>query len=170
MTEIFMAATQQKKIEGHEFGSPGVHPFGIKGPGLSCAEENKEDGVQVFSEIDCSHGTHVSGLIVGGESEEFGTIGLCPMCQLMVLKLMESGQSGGVISDLSIFRALKYIKRYNEKAKEPVRLVNASFGKFQRSRAIALLVHYLRETYGTLVISAAGNEDSLKGIYPGESH
>jgi len=47
-----------------------------------------------------------------------------------------------------------------------VRVINASFGKFVRSRAVGLLVRLLRDKRGTLIVAAAGNEDTLTMEYP----
>ena len=44
--------------------------------------------------------------------------------------------------------------------------MNASFGKFVRSRAVGLLLRLMREKRDAIVIAAAGNEDTLTMEYP----
>jgi subtilisin family serine protease len=44
--------------------------------------------------------------------------------------------------------------------------MNASFGKFVRSRSVGLLVRLMRDRQGTLLVGAAGNEDTLTMEYP----
>jgi len=47
-----------------------------------------------------------------------------------------------------------------------VRVINASFGKFVRSRTVGLLIRLMRQTNGTVLIGASGNEDTLSMEYP----
>ena len=53
-----------------------------------------------------------------------------------------------------------------------VRVINASIGKFHRSRAVALLINNLKKMSsidggkGVLVVGAAGNEDTMARTYP----
>jgi subtilisin family serine protease len=62
---------------------------------------------------------------------------------------------------------LKYISYFRDQNGFAVRVLNASFGKFQRSRAVSLLVRLLREEEtGVVIIGAAGNEDAMKANYP----
>ncbi len=149
------SADQNEKI----LGTPDIFPFGTKGPGSECS-------ARVAGE--CAHGTQVAGLIVG-ESSEFGMIGLCPMCEIMTLKVMQDIKGEGAISDFAIINALKYIAYANQNLENRVRVINASFGKFQRSKTTTLLMRYLRKAYGILIIAAAGNESTSKPLYPGAS-
>lgn len=149
------SADQNEKI----LGTPDIFPFGTKGPGSKCSGTVSGE---------CAHGTQVAGLIIG-ESSEYGMIGLCPMCEVMTLKVMKEAQGKGVISDFAIINALKYIAYANQNLENPVRVVNTSFGKFQRSKTTTLLIHYLREAYDVLFVAAAGNESTSKPLYPGAS-
>ena len=91
--------------------------------------------------------------------------GVCPSCEIMILKVVSDDNGKPVIYDSSILRALKYIALIN-KLKNPVRLINASFGKFQHSKAISLFLSYLRSEQEVLTIAAAGNENTDKPLYP----
>ena len=148
-------ANQNEKI----LGTPDIFPFGTTGPHSECSAKTGGE---------CSHGTQVAGLIVG-ESQEYGMIGLCPMCEIMTLKVMQDVKGEGSISDFAIINALKYIAYANQNLENRVRVINASFGKFQRSKTTTLLMRYLREAYDVLIVAAAGNETTRKPLYPGAS-
>ncbi len=149
------------KVERGKLGNGDVHPFDTSGPGESCF--NKDSN--------CSHGTHVAGIIAADNAwvdPETGrpASGVCPVCRLMVLKIVSRvGNESGIL-DSAIIAAFKYVT-LRRSGSPPVRLVNASFGKFVRSRSVGLLVRLLREKFGTLVVAAAGNEDTLTMEYPG---
>ncbi|MCX6119868.1 MAG: S8 family serine peptidase [Proteobacteria bacterium] len=140
-------------------GNGDVWPVGASGP--NTAVEGKG-----------SHGTHVAGLIAAqpGSSRSIG--GVCPVCKVMILKVAEiekdstSGTPG--ITDDSQIRALKYVTRFKSNSSNAVRIVNSSFGKYTRSKSVAILVDVLkRQGNGTMVIAAASNEDSMIRSYPG---
>ena len=143
-------------------GSGDVHPYGTSGPGQPC----------LGSDSNCSHGTHVAGLIVGDPNTtndsgfSAAVAGTCPVCRVMILRIVgQVGKNSGIL-DSSIIAALKYIALFNRKGSPGVRVVNASFGKFVRSRSVGLLVRLLREKRQALVVAAAGNEDTLTMEYP----
>lgn len=145
-------------------GNGDVFPTLTKGYGEVCPASNgKCDG-------NCCHGTHVAGIIAGKPNEKFS--GVCPLCQIMAVKIVGSAQVGldtekVTILDSWIAAGLRYVAAFRKGS--PVRIINTSFGKFGRSRAVAALVSTLVDTpksKGTLIIGAAGNEDTLKIQYP----
>lgn len=143
-----------------KLGNGDVWPFGTSGPGQTCSD----------LETNCAHGTHVAGLIVGDptykDAEGQQPAGTCPVCQIMVLKIVSKvGKDSGIL-DSSILAAFKYITLFRREGTPAVRVVNASFGKFVRSRAVGLLVRLMRDRTGTLLVAAAGNEDTLTQEYP----
>ncbi len=134
-------------------GTGEIQPFGTSGPGDPCPEEVAQD---------CKHGTHVAGIIAG--KSEGGAYGVCPFCNIMTLQVISKNKEGKPgIQDSAIVRAFKYISNFQNQGRPLVRIVNSSFGKFQRSRSVALLVRQLGDT---LVIGAAGNEDTNSRQYP----
>lgn len=141
-------------------GTPDVFPFGTEGPGEFCDPTVSGN---------CAHGTQVAGVVLG-ECGDHGMIGLCPMCELMILRVMEDQGGEPNISDFAILQALRYIALVNQKLKKknqnPVRIINASFGKFQRSEAISSMMQYLREAHEVLIVGASGNEATTKGLAP----
>lgn len=137
-------------------GNGEVWPVGATGPSQDIG--NGKGG----------HGTHVAG-IVGARGKD--VLGVCPVCQVMVVKVAaaESGDTNSdpKIRDDSQIRGFKYITRFKKNGGSAVRVANSSFGKYSRSRSIAILVDALAKIgNGTIVIAAASNEDSMIRSYP----
>jgi len=131
-------------------------PVGTGGFNQSCPTQSN-----------CLHGTHVAGIIAGYNEEK--KIGVCPFCKILpikVSKIKQGGESG--ISDSAIIRALQYISQFNRGDSNLIRIANASFGKYQRSRSVATLVRKLAGLSGggVLIIGAASNEGSNERSYP----
>lgn len=140
-------------------GDGSVYPTGTAGFGESCP----------LSSGQCEHGTHVAGIIGGRNSTEF--TGMCPYCKILVVKVVEVETKGGEesfpIKDSSILAGLAYISGFKSGGQPLVRVINASFGKFENSRSVELFIKALK-TFGrgTLLVAAAGNEDTMKRQYP----
>lgn len=138
-------------------GNGFVNPVLTSDFGESCDEAN--------GYATCIHGTHVAGIAVGvpsGSSSD--AYGACPFCKLMVLKVVNDSLG---ISDSSILRALQYVAAFTQGGQRVVRIVNSSFGKYQKSRSVALMVRLISEQdRGILVVGAASNEDSMSRSYP----
>ncbi len=148
-------------VERGKLGNGDVYPFGTTGPGQSCGSEDSN----------CSHGTHVAGLVAADStwsdpSTGRATGGMCPVCQIMVLKIVSKiGKDSGIL-DSSIIAAFKYVALFRREGSAAVRVINASFGKFVRSRTVGLMIRLMKEKRGALVVGAAGNEDTLSMEYP----
>ncbi len=117
----------------------------------------------------CWHGTHVAGIIAADGGAEF--TGVCPYCRILNVKVVdldvEGESSSFVIKDSSIIAGLAYVSGFTNGTEPLVRVINASFGKFQRSRSVELFIRALRGFgKGILVVAAAGNEDTMKRQYP----
>jgi len=144
-----------KAIKG-SLGDGDVFPFSTTGPGQSC---NQVD--------ECEHGTHVAGIIVGNAASGRGTAGTCPVCQVMTIKVVQKIGNKGRVSDEAQVAGMKYLTRFRRSNGNAVRVINSSFGKYSRSRSVAVLVSLLRRSgNGVLVVAAAGNEDSMGRTYP----
>jgi hypothetical protein len=84
----------------------------------------------------------------------------------MILKIVgKVGKDSGIL-DSSILSAFKYVSLFRREGSPAVRVINASFGKFVRSRSVGLLVRLLKDRHGAIVIGASGNEDSMSMEYP----
>ena len=146
-------------------GDGDVFPVDASGPGTVCpaaiAGNSNDDN--------CQHGTHVAGIVAGLESTT-GTSrgGVCPVCQVLPVRIVGRTPGGEVGAlDSSILAGLKYVALFRKSSNLAIRVVNASFGKFARSRSVDVLVRLLSETgSGALVIGAAGNEDVQQMSYP----
>lgn len=147
-------------------GNGEVWPNQSTGPGMACGDGNDR--------AKCNHGTHVAGIIAAKPTDTNGETkygGVCPFCKIMILKVAEveaTDTSADLkISDDSQIRAFKYLTRFRKSGGSAVRLINASFGKYNRSRSQAILIDVLKRVgTGSLVIAAASNEDSVIRSYP----
>jgi len=142
-------------------GNGDVWPFDVDGPDQSCIGHDEN----------CSHGTHVAGLIAADSNWKEpttgrATAGVCPICQIMILKIVSKvGKESGIL-DSSIIAAFKYVTLFRREGSPAVRVINASFGKFVRSRSVGLMIRLMKEKNGALLVAAAGNEDTLTQEFP----
>jgi hypothetical protein len=112
----------------------------------------------------CIHGTHVSGIIAAKLDANAQIGGVCPVCKVMGIKIISGN---GKAADSAILRGMKYITLFKQKNSAAVRVINSSFGKYNRSRSVAVLVGVLKKSpHEVLVVGAAGNEDSMARVYP----
>lgn len=155
-------------------GDGDVAPIGTSAGGEKCPTDSK-------LARQCPHGTHVAGIIaakpgsLSGESGSSNVGGVCPVCVVLPIRIVQKldekdtdGSDKYGINDSSIIAGLKYITRFRQNNSNAVRVVNSSFGKYQRSKAVGLLVRILRSAgNGIILIGAASNEDSMSQSYPG---
>jgi hypothetical protein len=138
-------------------GTGSVAPFAVQSDG-TCAGGGMGGA--------CGHGTHVSGIIAAQLDGQVG--GVCPVCKIMTIRIIkDDGKGGGKAPDAAILRGMKYLTIFKESGDAAVRIVNSSFGKYNRSRSVAVLVSVLkRKPHEVVVVGAAGNEDSMRRVYP----
>lgn len=146
------------KRVGTSLGEGRAYPFSTRGPSLPCASDENEGA--------CLHGTHVAGIIAGRIRGGMG--GICPICKIINVRVVEEFFGSGKVADASILRGLKYVSQFqDENGGNLVRLINLSFGKYKRGRSISLFIEHLSHLRnGILVVAAAGNEDSQTRIFP----
>jgi len=142
-------------------GDGNVFPFGTSAAGETCQGDKS-----VVEK--CQHGTHVAGIIAAEYQNSGGTpmgpAGVCPFCKIVVIKA--TSDFGG-ISDSAQLAGLKYVSLFRSNSSNAIRVVNASFGQFQRNRAISVIVASLRRAgNGIVVVAASGNEDTMLRSYP----
>ena len=112
----------------NEVGTPGIEHRKIVHLNDSIDDWDTQ-GHQQFK-----HGTHIAGIIAG--DPEKGVPGICPLCKLIILKIVEDNDGIGKVTDSSILKALQYIYLINTKGLGQVRLINSSFGKFEHSKTL----------------------------------
>ena len=151
-------ATQADK---GSLGNGDVFPAGTSAAGSPC-----DDAVEA-----CPHGTHVAGLVAATPQSDYG--GGCPVCKIMTVKVVGKTKSSigsedeNTIADSSLIAGFAYVSKFMSNNTNAVRVINASFGKSQRSRTVELLIRLLKsQGSGTMVIAAAGNEDTMLRQYP----
>ena len=147
------------KAQKEVLGDGNVYPTGTQDYDQACPPQSEN----------CQHGTHVAGIIGARGSETF--VGMCPYCKILVVKVVEIEKNGDkesfAIKDSSILAGLAYVSGFKVGGEPLVRVINASFGKFERSRSVELFIRSLKNFgRGTLVVAAAGNEDTMKRQYP----
>ena len=155
--------TQGKK---DVLGVGNVYPFGTTDYGQDCPGEPGDANSPWGT---CIHGTHVAGIIAANITNYNGQWagGVCPVCQILPVKIIaDSGEYAGKAPDSAIIAGLKYLTLFRNRS-ALVRVANMSIGKYDLSRAVALLVAVLKEAPNeVLVVAAASNEDSMIRTYP----
>lgn len=162
---------------------PGAADLG--GPGKACPSANLDKDLSK----NCGHGTHVAGIIAAKHGEDLRTLGVCPNCKIISLRVSErclmpatrdkgecikptgpfkngEYEVDGGISDSSQIRALTYLfnlRRPNQTLYTNV--VNMSLGKYFRSRAMSYIIRNL-ENKSVVIVAAAGNENTDTPSYP----
>lgn len=166
--------TASKKVKKGMLGDGEVYPWGTEGAGDSCPSTHRA----------CGHGTHVAGIIAADGSGQGGVpvLGLCPFCKILNVRVMsDSGVEPckndkskkcyrGSITDSSLLNGLKYVEELVARGYN-IRVINASIGKFHRSRSVSLLAANLKrptgdEKRGVIAVAAAGNESTMIRNYP----
>ena len=136
-------------------------PFLTGEAGESCPPETI--GNQVFLNGACIHGTHVAGLIVA--DDEYGVPGICPYCKVLPIKVVENIEGEGKVPDSAILKGLKYVQNINKLYGGLIKVVNSSFGKFEQSLSVTLLVKELTDD-GVMIVGASGNENTRERVFP----
>ncbi|NRA44719.1 MAG: S8 family serine peptidase [Oligoflexales bacterium] len=136
-------------------------PFGTQFAGEPCPVETIQG--QTFLNGACIHGTHVAGLIVADDA--YGVAGVCPHCKILSIKVVENIDGEGKVPDSAILKGLKYVQNINKMHGGIVKLVNSSFGKFEQSRSVSLVVKELMN-HGVVVVGASGNENTSERVFP----
>jgi len=164
-----------------QFGTGNVTPYALGADG-KCPPQPPigQKEAQADQHRNCTHGQHVAGIIAA----KFGTVtgqlsedgqgtpsgllgGVCPVCKIMPIKIIAAVNGKGVASDAAILNGMKYITKFVANQRSIVRVVNSSFGKYSRSRAVSVIANVLAKSPNeVLIVGAASNEDSMQRTYP----
>lgn len=160
----------------------------LGGPGKQCPRVRANDELSA----NCGHGSHVAGIVAAKHGGDLSTIGICPSCKILSIRVAErciqpatslagecvrpmtaydplqSYEVDGGISDSSQIRALTYL--YNLRAPDDrnrllVNVVNLSLGKYFASRSMSYIIRNLQRK-NIIVVAAAGNDGTESPSYP----
>ncbi|MBM3383191.1 MAG: hypothetical protein FJY29_12250 [Betaproteobacteria bacterium] len=160
----------------------------LGGSGKQCPRTRADDELSA----NCGHGSHVAGIVAAKHGGDLSTIGVCPSCKILSVRVAErcvqpdTNQAGecrrpmtafdpltsyevdGGISDASQVRALAYL--YNLRAPDNrnrllVNVVNLSLGKYFASRSMSYIIRNLQRK-NIIVVAAAGNDGTETPSYP----
>jgi thermitase len=128
--------------------------------GKIAAQKNFFNGGTVVKDR-YGHGTHVAGIAAALTNNGRGVAGGCPVCKLLVAKVMDS--SGGV-EDANLILAIDW------SVKHGADVINLSFGGSGGDAGNEVLGATIRKAYargtGAVVIASAGNEGTNTKQYP----
>lgn len=141
-----------------------TNPREIAGNGLDDDRNGYVDDVHGYDFVsgdsdpmdDNSHGTHVSGIIGAAGNNQRGIAGVCWEVGLMALKAFDETGNADVIQ---VVEAVRYA------IENGAQIINASWGGFDRSRALEEIIAEAHQA-GILVVAAAGNEKTDLPFYP----
>lgn len=138
-------------------GSP--LPYGLKAQGQNCYDLKKQG-----EQMSCNHGTHLAGIIAAIAKDGFSAA--LPPYKILNLRVVSDSNGTIKVEDSAILRALSYLDRIKSKG-FPLKVVNLSFGKNQRSMSLSFMISHLSNKYSDLLfVAAAGNEDEQRPFYP----
>lgn len=167
---------------------PGAADLG--GPGATCPDSSGRD--QDPFARNCGHGTHVAGIIAAEHGGDPSTLGVCPNCRIMSVRVAErclqpdtqnnegecvlpqkpltddQYEVDGGIADSAQIRALQYLfntRSASNPASLAVNIVNMSLGKYFKSRSMSYLLTKLQES-NVVITAAAGNDDTDTPSFP----
>ena len=120
---------------------------------------------------DCSHGTHVSGILCGsGKSSGGRFMGIAPKSKLIHLKVLDKRGNGNIAD---VIQGIDWCLKNREEYQ--IRIMNISVGALagQESQKERLLIEWVEKAWdaGIVVVVAAGNMGPSEGsvTVPGNS-
>lgn len=119
--------------------------------GINTLRRNQDgvaSGNPIFSH---AHGTHVSGTIAAAQNNSIGIAGIASQAKIMAIRTVPDDADE---LDVDIVESFLYA------AKHGAKLINCSFGKGTNEGGMVVneTINYIGETYGVLVVAAAGND------------
>lgn len=103
-----------------------------------------------------AHGTHVAGTIGATQNNRTGIAGIASNVKIMAIRTVPDNADE---TDVDIVESFLYA------AKHGARIINCSFGKSHNEGGMVVneTINHIAESFGTLVIAAAGNDSSFFG-------
>lgn len=106
---------------------------------------------------DHGHGTQVAGVIAAQTNNSIGIAGVCWGCQLMAVKVMNSG---GIANYSDIASGILYA------AQKGAEVINVSLGGYSDSSVLKSAINTASNKYGSVIVAGAGNDNSENPFYP----
>jgi subtilisin family serine protease len=148
--------TSNYQYPDDKLGDGNIFPLGTDRSGVRCP------GGGAVGESQCQHGTHVAG-IIAGYAPESRIFGVCPTCRIVPIKIV-NGQ--GQITDDAIYASFEYVADL-KRAGLPIKIVNASFGKYLSAERVNKAIARMTEgADDLLIVAAAGNENTEQEAFP----
>ncbi len=105
---------------------------------------------------DHGHGTHVAGIISANANNGIGSVGICPSCSILPVKVLDSGNVG---TWSNVATGIIYA------ADNGARVINLSLGGNSNTQVIQDSINYA-VAKGVLIVAAAGNSRTNTPFYP----
>jgi subtilisin family serine protease len=105
---------------------------------------------------DHGHGTHVSGIIAAVANNGIGGAGICPLCSILPVKVLDSNNTG---TWSNVAAGIVYA------VDNGARVINLSLGGSSNTQIMQDAINYATEK-DVLVVAAAGNSRSDAYFYP----
>lgn len=98
-----------------------------------------------------AHGTHVAGTIAAAQNNSVGIAGIASRAKIMAIRTVPDDSDE---TDADVVESFLYA------AKHGAKLINCSFGKRvnEGGMIVSDTIEHIGQTYGTLVVAAAGND------------
>lgn len=110
---------------------------------------------------DEGHGTHVAGLVAAAFNNAIGVVGICPGCEILVVKILDADGNG---SDSDLIDGIEYASYWAQQNSKRL-IINLSLGGPDYNYALDQAVSSARAD-GVLFVAAAGNDGAKSAGYP----
>ncbi|MEM7534680.1 MAG: S8 family peptidase [Chloroflexota bacterium] len=105
---------------------------------------------------DHGHGTHAAGIIAAAVNNGQGTVGICPSCKIMPVKVLNENNAG---TWALVASGIRYA------VNSGANIINLSLGAQASNKTIEEAIDYA-VSQGVFVIAATGNAASSSNFYP----
>jgi thermitase len=106
---------------------------------------------------DQGHGTHTTGIAAAATNNGYGVAGTAFSSRVVPVKVLDAGGGG---SYAAVTNGILWAAQHG------ARVISLSLGGYGYSKTLCDAVSIASESYGALVVAAAGNESSSSPVYP----